>query len=119
MFKKLYTKIDELHRSIRDGFREQIWEHHEVRKRIDSESSAIRSKLDDMKKVITSQQHTIEQLTDALRDKYEHGLFVISEYGKPPMVIKNGKDIVGEHTTSLSITWELGEVPIIETEQRG
>ena len=69
-------------------------------------------------KTIESQQRTIEQLTNALMDKYEHGLFVVSEDGKIPMVIRNGKKVTSELTTYFSIDWNIHEVPTLTMEQR-
>ena len=66
---------------------------------------------------IESQQKTIKTLTDALCNKYEHGLFVYSEDGKIPMVIRNGKPMTDELTQSFSIDWTPGEMPNINIEQ--
>lgn len=67
--------------------------------------------------IITSQQRTIEQLIRALCDKYEHGLFIFSEDGKIPMVIRNGKDLTNDMTTSFHIDWCPGEIPEIHIDQ--
>ena len=67
--------------------------------------------------IIESQQKTIKTLTDALCNKYEHGLFVYSEDGKVPMVIRNGKPMTDSLTQSFSIDWTLGEMPNINIEQ--
>lgn len=67
--------------------------------------------------IIESQQKTIKTLTDALCNKYEHGLFIYSEDGKIPMVIRNGKHITDELTRSFSIDWIIGEIPNINIEQ--
>ena len=67
--------------------------------------------------IIESQQKTIKTLTDALCNKYEHGLFVYSEDGKIPMVIRNGKPMTDELTQSFSIDWTPGEMPNINIEQ--
>ena len=67
---------------------------------------------------IESQQRTIEQLTNALKDKYEKGLFIFSEDGKIPMVIRNGKAVTNELTSYFSIDWSIGEIPDITIEQR-
>ena len=117
MFKKLYEKIDDLHKFINSNFGIQVNEHCNTRSLINKLSSEYKSKLDNMSKTITSQQRTIEQLTNALMNKYEHGLFVLSEDGKTPMVIRNGKEILNDHTTYFRITWAVGEAPLIETEQ--
>lgn len=66
---------------------------------------------------LQSQQRTIEQLTDALKDKYEHGLFIFSEDGEIPTVIRNGKELTSCLTTSFSIDWTPGEGPNIRFEQ--
>lgn len=52
---------------------------------------------------LKSQQRTIEQLLNALSEKYEHGLFIYSEDGKIPTVIRNGKLLTDNMTTSFSI----------------
>ena len=70
-------------------------------------------------KTIESQQKTIEQLTDALCDKYKHGLFIFSEDGKIPKVIRNGKELTNDLTTGFSISWDRGEFPDIRFEQIG
>ena len=67
--------------------------------------------------IIESQQKTIKTLNDALCNKYEHGLFIYSEDGKIPMVIRNGKHITDELTRSFSIDWIIGEIPNINIEQ--
>ena len=70
-------------------------------------------------KVIEKQQATISQLLGALCNKYEHGLFVFSEDGKIPTVIRNGKELTNEMTTSFSVSWTPGEFPNIQFEQVG
>lgn len=91
---------------------------------IKSKTSDILVKLADIpelskaQKTIESQQRTIEQLTNALRDKYEHGLFIFSEDGKIPMVIRNGKEITNELTSYFGIDWNIGEIPVLNIEQR-
>ena len=67
--------------------------------------------------IIESQQKTIKTLTDALCNKYEHGLFIYSEDGKMPMVIRNGKLMTDRLTQSFSIDWTPGEMPNINIEQ--
>ena len=117
MFKKIYEEISALSSLIKSNFRKQSNEHYETRDSIRNASDKVMSQLDKMSRIIDSQQRTIEQLTNALKDKYEHGLFVFSKDGKCPMVIKNGKEIMDERTTYFRITWADGEVPTIETEQ--
>lgn len=68
---------------------------------------------------LQSQQRTIEQLLNALKNKYEHGLFIFSEDGKIPTVIRNGKELTNDLTTSFSIDWINGEFPNINFEQVG
>lgn len=67
--------------------------------------------------IIESQQKTIKTLTDALCNKYEHGLFIYSEDGKIPTVIRNGKLMTDRLTKSFSIYWTPGEMPNINIEQ--
>ena len=67
--------------------------------------------------IVVSQQKTIDALTNALCEKYEHGFFVYLDETNCPVVINNGKRITSEITTSLSIDWAYGELPNISTEQ--
>lgn len=119
MFKKLYKEIGE--------FREQA---DKILSRVDyhccdivTSIKVIREKVGympdvkSMQKTIDSQQRTIEQLTNALRDKYEHGLFIFSEDGRNPMVIRNGKELTNKMTTYFDIAWKPGEIPYITIEQ--
>lgn len=66
---------------------------------------------------LQSQQRTIEQLINALKDKYEHGLFIFSEDGKIPTVIRNGKELTNDLTSSFSIDWTIGSSPNIRTQE--
>lgn len=54
---------------------------------------------------------------NALCDKYEHGLFIYSEDGKMPTVIRNGKQMTDKLTQSFSIDWTPGETPNIDITQ--
>lgn len=117
MFKKIYEKFDALSELIKNNFQRQCEEHFNTRSTIHGESGSIKSKLESMSKTITSQQRTIEQLTNALMNKYEHGLFIVSEDCKTPMVIRNGKEVLQDRTSYFRITWAAGEAPTIETEQ--
>lgn len=74
-------------------------------------------KVESMQRTIESQQRTIEQLTNALQDKYEHGLFIFSEDGRIPVVIRNGQRVLNGLTKSFSIDWAAGEFPNIVIEQ--
>ena len=67
--------------------------------------------------LVESQQRTIEALTNALCDKYEHGLFIYSEDGKIPTVIRNGKELTDDLTQEFSINWCIGGFPNINIEQ--
>lgn len=126
MFNKLFEKIEnriiETENNIVDR----------VRKCVSVESSFIQTLYDKVRWVsehdrskddyiitLKSQQRTIEQLLNALSDKYEHGLFIYSEDGKIPTVIRNGKILTNDMTTSFSVNWINGESPIIQFEQDG
>ena len=122
MFKKLYEAIDEISGKMNGLFSKMDVIHGMY----DNCYSGIRSinnstnhipKVECMQKTIDSQQRTIEQLTNALKDKYEHGLFVFSEDGKIPMVIRNGKMITNELTSYFGIDWSVGTYPTINIEQ--
>lgn len=116
MFKKLYEKFNNLESIITRTYRSLVKEHDCTRDIIDRLSREHKYTLDKMSNTIESQQRTIEQLTNALKDKYEHGLFIVSEDCKIPMVIRNGEIILNGRTTSFTLTWNAGEAPIIETE---
>ena len=118
MLKKLYKKIDELFEYVSRNFRIQCDEYYATRDKVCREYSVLASKLDNMSKTIVSQQHTIEQLTNAIQDKYEHGLFVVSNDCKMPLVIRNGETVLNERATYFRITWAAGEEITIETEYR-
>lgn len=64
-----------------------------------------------------SKQRTIEALSNALCNKYDKGLFIFSEDGKIPTVIRNGKVLTDDLTQSFSINWSPGNFPNIEIEQ--
>lgn len=117
MFKKLYERIDDLNRLMRRNFREQSSDHINTRNLMNTLSNSYKLKLDSLHKTIDSQQRTIEQLTNALKDKYEHGLFIFSEDCKIPMVIRNGKELTNDLTSCFSIEWVHGEAPNITIEQ--
>jgi hypothetical protein len=67
-------------------------------------------------RTIESQQRTIEQLTNVLKDKYEHGLLIVGEEGRLPMVIRNGKVLTDETTSYVAVSWTMGEMPHIAIE---
>ena len=119
MFKKLYgeingifAKLDAIQKDFRYGYDSFCDSSKSIK-----DSIRHMPQVQSMEKIIASQQRTIEQLTNALKDKYEHGLFVVSEDCKTPMVIRNGKEVLNERTTYFRITWAVGEAPLIETEQ--
>lgn len=123
MFKKIYKEIDEI-RGKSNGIYERIdvlsktfRNHYDV---MSTNIHSINICMPDVKRMqqtIESQQRTIEQLTNALRDKYEHGLFIFSDDGKIPMVIRNGKELTNELTSYFGIDWTHGEIPNIRIEQ--
>ena len=117
MFKKLYAKIDDLYEFVKNNFKGLTEARYDTLREVRQTSDSIKVKFDKMEEVITSQQRTIEQLTNALMNKYKHGLFVVSEDCKTPTVIRNGKEVLNERTTYFRITWSVGEAPLIETEQ--
>jgi hypothetical protein len=117
MFKKIYRKIDALKDYVIHKFDKNFNELYGINKNIKHESANIQSKFNNTSKIIESQQRTIEQLTNALKDKYEHGIFIFSEDCKIPMVIRNGKELTNDLTTCFSIEWNRGETPLINIEQ--
>ena len=122
MFKKMYEKIDAISGKM-NGLYGKMDIIHGMHNNYCSDMQSIQillnhmPEINSMKKTIESQQRTIEQLTNALKDKYEHGLFVVSEDGKKPMVIKNGKELTCELVTYVDISWSRGEAPCITVEQ--
>lgn len=120
MFKKLYGKIDRIVPDLKACIKILSSQDEATRILISDASRNIEKKLNNASnasKTIESQQRTIEQLTNALKDKYEHGLFIFSEDCKIPMVIRNGKELTNELTTHFSIEWNRGETPLINIEQ--
>ncbi len=126
MFKKLYEKIEskivEMENSVVNRIRSDISFNpkfvQELYDMVRWVSEHNRSK-DNYIDTLKSQQRTIEQLLNALSDKYEHGLFIYSEDGKIPTVIRNGKILTNDMTTSFNIDWTNGEFPNIQFEQIG
>lgn len=102
---RLHDKVCEVHSYISDKFYEQYQQCNKIEDTVKSESASVKSKLDKMSNTIESQQRTIEQLTNALKDKYEHGLFIFSEDCKMPMVIRNGEELTNQLTSCFSICW--------------
>ena len=116
MFKKIEAVIGDLKVLIRTSLHEHLEQHNETRKTIVKECLGVSSKLNQMNGVISSQQRTIEQLTNALHDKYKHGLFVLSDDGSNFMLIKNGEKITNEKLSFCRVTWSPGEAVSVETE---
>ena len=116
MFKKIEAAIADLRVLLRTLSREHLEEHVETRKAITRECMTITSKLSKTDRIIASQQLTIEQLTSALQNKYEHGLFVLSEDGTVPIVIRNGQVLTADHMTGLTVRWSAGSLPTVEPE---
>ena len=120
MSKKLFKKIETEVCVVLDYIRRCYKDHEEIHHDVRDGMGKIIGKLESQKRLentIVSQQRTIEQLTNALKDKYEHGLFIVSEDCKTPMVIRDGKEVIGEYTKWFRIEWTPGEAPTIETEQ--
>ena len=119
MFKKLYGKINAIYekqdRANRD-YNRILDSLYDLSKLIKDKFQDI-SQAKSMEQTIASQQRTIEQLTNALKDKYEHGLFIFSEDCKIPTVIRNGKELTNDLTSCFSIEWVHGEAPNITIEQ--
>ena len=120
MFKKLNEKIDKIFNEMIGGFTRNDKRYVNIYDDIESMRVAIQHmpKIQSLENTIESQQRTIEQLTNALKDKYKHGLFIFSEDGKLPMVIRNGKALTNELTSYFGIDWNIGEDPTINMEQR-
>lgn len=126
MLKKLFEKIEN---RIIESENNIV---NRIRKSISIEPSFIQTLYDKVRWVsehdrskdnyiaaLKSQQRTIEQLLNALSEKYEYGLFIYSKDGKIPTVIQNGKLLTNNMTTSFSIDWINGEFPNIQFEQIG
>lgn len=104
MFKNLINEIKEIVHRAENRLVGQAEDHN----------AAISKTVGD---IVEAQQRTIEVLTKALMDKYEKGLFIYSEDGKIPMVIRNGKQLTDDLTNDFSIAWTHGDFPNIEINQ--
>lgn len=122
MFKKLYERLDNTENRVINCIKEFMENNHKFEEglynKVKWTCEHDRNK-ETYIETLNSQQRTIEQLMNALRDKYEHGLFIFSEDGKIPTVIRNGKTLTNDMTTSFSIDWMSGEFPNIQFEQVG
>lgn len=122
MFKKLYERLDNTENRVINCVKEFATNNRSFEEKLYDKVSWMSQQhreKDNYLRVIDSQQKTIEQLTKALCDKYEHGLFIFSEDGKIPTVIRNGKELTSNLTSSFSIDWTTGEFPNIQFEQIG
>ena len=126
MFKKLYKNIESLINESENNIIRRIREDAPFDSRLVQKlydkvrwCSEQNGSKDTYLNTLQSQQRTIEQLTNALKDRYEHGLFIFSENGRIPTVIRNGKELTNDLTTSFSIEWTNGEFPNIQFEQIG
>ena len=119
MFKKLHKEIKSIYEQLDRIFNRVDYRYSDI----DTNIKVVREKVGympdvkSMQKTIDSQQRTIEQLTNALVNKYEHGLFIFSEDGRNPMVIRNGKELTNKMTTYFDVAWKPGEIPYITIEQ--
>lgn len=113
MFKRLYEKLDTIDHNV-NHFGEYTRDLYDKVGYVKKENEYLTKRING---VIDSQQKTIEQLTKALCNKYEHGLFIFSEDGKIPMVIRNGKELTNNLTSSFGIEWSPGEAPSIQINQ--
>lgn len=125
MFKNLINEIKEIVHRAENRLVGQAEDHNAAMRRcmqevvktgdsIYSETKSISKTVGD---IVEAQQRTIEVLTKALMDKYEKGLFIYSEDGKIPMVIRNGKQLTDDLTNDFSIAWTHGDFPNIEINQ--
>lgn len=122
MFNKLYDNLSNTENRVINCIKEFMNNNRNFEEKLYDKVSWMsqqHKEKDNYLRVIDSQQKTIEQLTKALCDKYEHGLFIFSEDGKIPMVIRNGKELTSNLTSSFSIDWTTGEFPNIQFEQIG
>lgn len=126
MFKKLYEeisairdKIDALYAAVQETYKthyEDLQSICTAMQRVPNIKS-LEKTVESQQKIVESQQRTIEQLTNALKDKYEHGLFIVSEDGELPMVIRNGVELTNQYVREFTISWCHGGVPYINIEQ--
>jgi hypothetical protein len=104
-----YTEIKEYFSNIKERLANMEDKVYWVSEHNSSKETYIRT--------MESKQRTIEALANALCNKYDKGLFIFSEDGKIPTVIRNGKVLTDDLTQSFSINWSPGEFPNIEIEQ--
>ena len=122
MFKKIYENLSNTENRVINCIKEFMTNNRSYEEKLYDKVSWMSQQhreKDNYLRVIDSQQRTIEQLTKALCDKYEHGLCICSEEGRIPMVIRNGKELTSKLTSSFSIDCTTGEFPNIQFEQIG
>lgn len=109
MFKTLYKKIDDA--------KELIMKH------ICNEVGFLRLSIDQNRfnasqanYTIEVQRQTIELLTNALQNKHERGLLIVSDKHNEnmPIIIKDGKLLVDGKVKYASVSWDAGMEPTIE-----
>ena len=115
MFKKLYERFDNLKEYIRTptGFLDSMCNDIRYDVRWIKTKTAEMPEVTRMEKTIESQQQTIEALANALQDKYKNGLFVYSQNGKMPIVIRNGQVLTHEFVRAVDISWDYDSSPEI------
>ena len=120
MLKKLYGKINGIFAKLGTIHQDLSYLFNKYHDDSRFMQSAISSKkqMDSMANTIASQQRTIEQLTNALKDKYEHGLFVFSEDGKIVTAIQDGEEIMANRMSYLNVEWSVGEAVSVTVERR-
>ena len=120
LFKKIEQKLDRFESNVKANstsgnniIREQNREILDKVKRLE-EAERVRK---NYREIIESQQRTIDVLTNALCNKYNDGLFIYSEDGKIPTVIRNGKELTDDLTQEFTINWAIGNFHNINIEQ--
>lgn len=112
MFKKMYQKLENIEKKIK--------EYNDIAITFSDRIAEVSNRDFDRKKylkLIDRQNIIIEQLSKALCKKYEQGTFVLFNKGELPIVIKDGKKITDESVTFLSIEWDVNEPLNIHIEQ--
>lgn len=119
MFKKrICAQLNIIIEKMKAGLSSQLGEHQITRDMINRQYTVNQKELEKMSTIITSQQRTIEQLTNVLKDKYEHGLFVYSEDGQVIKAIQDGEEISLNRMSYLSVVWSASEAVSVTVERR-
>lgn len=119
MFKKILKNIEQ---SIELLFAQKENQYANLCEKIkEAQSTQIErtKEINKLQKVISSQQETIRALSNALCDKYKHGLFVYSENFDIFTIIRNGVELVkrDDMISEVTLRWRQGEAPYIDIEQ--